>query len=104
MVCAALAMKSVKLLSAWGIGVDSVGIVVVNRTQALTLSPSELGKRLGCGVLAIVPNMAEALEKAVGSGVPLVLSQPHNLASESFTGIASRLAADRVTFAFSYRQ
>jgi pilus assembly protein CpaE len=98
-VCAALALRSIKLLKAWGVGGDSVGIVVVNRTPALAMSPSELGKNLGCGVLAVVPNMAEALEKAAGSSIPLVISQPHNLASESYTSIAGKLVSDQVTFA-----
>ncbi|MHB1357584.1 MAG: response regulator [Anaerolineae bacterium] len=98
MACATLAIKSVKLMNSWGISGDSLGIVVVNRTPALTMSAIEIGRRLGCGVLAVVPNMAEALEKAVGVGIPLVISQPHNLASEACTSIAGRLAADRIIF------
>jgi DNA-binding response OmpR family regulator len=97
--CTTLAMKSIKLLSSWGISGDSVGIVVVNRTPALTMSVMEIGKRLGSGILAVVPNVTDVLEKAATSGMPIVLSQPHNLASEAYTSIAGRLAADRIIFA-----
>ena len=77
---------------------DSVGAVVVNKTPFIEfLSPSEFGKRLGCGVLGVVPPAADMC--VAGEFEPLPIeSHPETPFSVSIQELARRLNAGSIRF------
>ena len=70
---------------------DTVGAILVDKTPAIDfLTPSEFGKRLGCGVVGVVPSSADLF--AVGESDPLpVLRHPETPFSRSIRNLARRL-------------
>ena len=77
---------------------DAVGAVVVNKTPFIEfLSPSEFGKRLGCGVLGVVPPAADMC--IAGEFEPLPIeSHPETAFSASIQELARRLNAGPIRF------
>jgi Flp pilus assembly CpaE family ATPase len=85
--------RALKLLKSWGISEWVVGLVVVNRTM-LAVPLAEIGSRVGCEIVGVVPPAVEGCIAAQKSGVPLVVHQPGNMAAGSLIDIANRLIAD----------
>jgi pilus assembly protein CpaE len=96
--CVMSGKVTLELLESWGVSGGLVGAVVVNRTVLpMPMSFTEIGSRLGCEIVGVVPPAVEACMAAQEQGVPLVLYQPDNIAAVNLTEIASRLAADKIT-------
>lgn len=85
--------RALKLLKSWGAVEGAVGLVVVNRT-VLAVPLAEIGSRVGCEIVGVVPPAAEGCIAAQKRGVPLVVHQPANMAAGSLIEIANRLTAD----------
>jgi Flp pilus assembly CpaE family ATPase len=85
------------LLQSWGLGGTLVGAVVVARMASATpMKVPELQTQLGCDVVGLLPPAADACLRALGSGHPLVVSEPDHLLSAGLLTLANRLAASKV--------
>ncbi len=83
-------------LKTCGVSGGLMGSVVIGQTSlSSSVGISEIQSQMGCGILRLVPPAATACNKANEDGVPLVLSQPMNEASEAYAEIATLLADDR---------
>lgn len=80
---------AINQLQAWGVGGDSVGAVIVTRTEyPKLLELSEIRTRLGCDILGAVPiATSTSLEEAISRAESVAVS---------FVEIAGRLAAAKV--------
>ena len=91
-VCVQAASVKLEMLSAWGAGPGTVRVVVVNRSSLVApLSFAEIGEQLGCEVVGIIPQAAQAFVVAQEAGRPLVLTQPDSAAAVSIREVANRL-------------
>jgi len=87
---------TLEVVKSWGVSGRSVGAVVVNRLpSASAMESHDIGSRLGCQIVGVVPPATEACLAAQQQGAPLVLCQPHNIAAVKLTEIANRLIDDR---------
>jgi Flp pilus assembly CpaE family ATPase len=86
------------LLSA-GAKQDALGAILVNKfpvRQEATVS--ELARKLGCGILGVIPPASEILS-ANNFGIPAAATNPYNAFSESIYDVADRLSSHPVRFA-----
>lgn len=93
-----LAKRFLEHLKSSGVTSSQIAAVVVS--HAPLDSPMELRAvttQLGCGILAVIPPAAEALNRAHRMVTPLVLADPESHASVAFTELATRLSADAIT-------
>jgi CheY-like chemotaxis protein/MinD-like ATPase involved in chromosome partitioning or flagellar assembly len=75
-----------------------MGAVLINKTPFIEfLTPSEFSRRLGCGILGVVPAAAD-LHTDRETGALLVLSCPETPFSQSIEDIARRLNSASVRF------
>jgi CheY-like chemotaxis protein/MinD-like ATPase involved in chromosome partitioning or flagellar assembly len=71
----------------------TLGAVLINKAPFIEyLTPSECGKRLGCGIFGVVPPAAD-LHAAGESDAPTVLSRPDIPFSQSIQDLARRLTS-----------
>ncbi len=83
-------------LKSCGIGGGLVGAIVIGQSNlSNSMGFSDIQTQMGCGILRLVPPAATACNKAAEDGIPLVLSQPMNVAAEAYLEIANLLADDR---------
>jgi Flp pilus assembly CpaE family ATPase len=87
---------TLELLTAWGAHPQRVAALLVNRTPLSTpVDTTDLGARLNCDVLVVIPNALEACTRAQKLGVPLVTADPGLPASARLTQLAEWLVAQR---------
>ena len=94
--CMVAGKVALELLESWGVGGGLVGALVVSRGM-LAVELREVGSRLGCETVGVVPYAAEAVIAAQERGAPLVIFRPDSAAAINLTEIAGRLAADKFT-------
>lgn len=83
-------------LKSWGVSGGMMGAVVIGQSNLpLSMELWDIQSKLGCGILRVVPPAEAACSKAGRDGVPLILSQPMNEASEAYLEIAHLLADER---------
>jgi Flp pilus assembly CpaE family ATPase len=88
--------RTLELLTAWGARPLSVAALLVNRTPLTTpVDTTEIGARLSCDVLVVIPNALEACMRAQKMGVPLVTADPGLPASARLTQMAEWLLTRR---------
>ena len=76
----------------------AVGAVLINKTPFIEfLTPPEFSKRLGCGILGVVPPAAD-LQAGSESQVPPVLSHPDMPFSQTIQDVARRLSSGPARF------
>jgi pilus assembly protein CpaE len=86
------ALAKIAALQAMAPHPGSVGAVLVNKVPFIEyLTPAECGKRLGCGILGVIPP-APDLQAAGESEAPLVLARPDAPYSQSVEDLARRLS------------
>jgi len=97
-VCIAAGCATSKLLSSWGLAMDRVGALVVNRPgQVSGMAVSEIRSQLGLDVIGVVPTIPEdGLLAAQKRGEPFVVLQPDSVVARMLAEIAERLSADRI--------
>jgi pilus assembly protein CpaE len=93
-VCAKVALKQ---LQSWGVASNSVGTVIVNRTKNPSpITLTEIGTRLGCEVVGVVPPGTSACFQAPEEvGVAEVLKVGDQVAA-SFVEIANHISDNRL--------
>jgi len=92
------AMAKMPALQAMVARPGAVGAVLINKTPFTEfLTASEFGRRLGCGVIGVVPPAAD-LYAAGESEEPPVLSRPDTPFSETIEDLARRLTSGSVRF------
>lgn len=97
-VCLDLAKGTLELLASWGVGEARMGVVAVNRTPLPEpVSLATIQDRLGLEIFGVVYPAAEAINAAHTQqrGIPLVMSQPQNLASSNLADLARRLDLEK---------
>lgn len=88
--------RTLELLTAWGARPQSVAALLVNRTPLTTpVDTTDIGARLSCDVLVVIPNALEACMRAQKLGVPLVTADPGLPASARLMQLAEWLMAQR---------
>ncbi len=86
------------LLRAGGAREGAFGLAIVNKTPHVELLPAdEFARRLGCGVVAVIPAAADLLA-ANHSSAPLVRNRPDAPFSECLREMADRFCAESVRF------
>jgi Flp pilus assembly CpaE family ATPase len=84
-------------LHSWGISQQITGAIVVNRTMTYTPMPiGDIGSRLGCPIIGVVPPAIELCAKANQAGSPIVFLEPESTFSTTVAEIALRLSAETV--------
>lgn len=88
--------SAVAQLKSWGISGGLVGAIIIGQSNLLmSMELWDVQSQLGCGILRVVPPAAAACSRANKDGIPLILSQPMNEASEAYLEIANLLADER---------
>jgi MinD-like ATPase involved in chromosome partitioning or flagellar assembly/ActR/RegA family two-component response regulator len=88
--------SAVAQLKSGGISGGLLGAIVIGQSDlATSMEFSDIQEQMGCGILRLIPPAATACSKAAAQGVPLVLSQPMNEATEAYLEIANLLMDDR---------
>jgi CheY-like chemotaxis protein/MinD-like ATPase involved in chromosome partitioning or flagellar assembly len=92
------AMAKMSALQANETRPSAMGAVLINKTPFTQfLTPSEFSRRLGCGLLGVVPPAAD-LQSDRETDAPTVLSRPDTSFSQSIEDIARRLNSASVRF------
>ena len=87
------------LLASAGARQDAIGGILVNKFAGRQPAAiSELGLKLGCGILGVVPAAPEVLS-ANNFGIPAAATNPYSKFSESIYDVADRLGSQPVRFA-----
>jgi pilus assembly protein CpaE len=90
-VCAKVALKQLRV---WGVAADSVGTIIVNRTENPALvDPADIQTRLGCELVGVIPPGTPANFQTLESGAPVVLTRGDQVAA-SFVEIAGHFSDD----------
>jgi DNA-binding response OmpR family regulator len=90
----ALGGLAVELFESWGVSKERVGAVVVHQgVYESNFKLAELRERVRCQIVSIVQPDAHACALAEKLGVPVVLSQPHELAAVAMSKLADQIAA-----------
>jgi CheY-like chemotaxis protein/MinD-like ATPase involved in chromosome partitioning or flagellar assembly len=86
------------LVEYWGVDKGSLAAVLVTKDPlSACLSPSQIGAELGIAVAGVIPPAGEALAASSRRGIPLLVSDPDSLPSESLRLLAERLTAPVLT-------
>jgi MinD-like ATPase involved in chromosome partitioning or flagellar assembly/CheY-like chemotaxis protein len=89
-VCAKVVINQ---LLVWGVGVELISSVVVNRTEnPAPVDPTEIHARLGCEILGVVPPGTPAFFEVLEVGEPAVVTMADQVAA-SFVEIADHFFA-----------
>jgi MinD-like ATPase involved in chromosome partitioning or flagellar assembly len=90
------AQSAVAQLKSSGISGGLLGAIVIGQSDlSMSMEFSAIQAQIGCRVLRLVPPSATACSKASEDGIPLVLSQPMNEATEAYLDIARLLGDER---------
>jgi MinD-like ATPase involved in chromosome partitioning or flagellar assembly/FixJ family two-component response regulator len=88
------AKVAISQLQVWGVGVELVGTVIVNRTENPSpVIPTDIQTRLGCDIVGVVPPGTPANFQILEAGAPVVITIADQVAA-SFMEIADHFSAD----------
>jgi hypothetical protein len=91
-------MAKMAVLQANAARPSAMGVVLINKTPFIEfLTPTEFSRRLGCGILGVVPPAADFQANRVDDAL-LVLSSPETPFSQSIEDLARRLNSESVRF------
>jgi len=87
----------VEMLHGWGITGQLAGAIVVNRVATpMGINVEEVGARLGCPILSVVPSAPEDCRKALHEGSLVVVTRPEAPVAMHLSKTADQLIADTV--------
>ena len=95
--CVEAARVTLDLLRSLGLGGNTVGAIVVNRSGLTTgLAARDIRAQLGCEIFGAIPRAAEACLAAQERGGTLVSLRSEHMAAAALTEMAGRLAVEPV--------
>ena len=95
--CLASAKVMIEGLNSWGIGGNSLGMVLVHhRAGGSSITVGHARTHLNCRNIGVIPPEPDLSPAALKAGQPLVLSHPESTAAVALTELATRLTADQV--------